>query len=596
MKGKFVVDTSVIVEKIISGLLKQNKIEGSILIPNFVIAELENQANRGQEIGLIGLEEIQEIRKSKKLKIEFVGGRPSEFQIKLAKSGEIDAAIREIAFKEKAVLITADRVQAESAKAFGTNVEFIEPKEPKSKLEFEKYFDEHTMSIHLMEKCFVYGKKGMPGNWKLEKISDKELDREKLRELAKEIVERTKIDPESFVEISRRGSTIVQYKDYRIVIVKPPVSDGWEITIIKPIKKLKIEDYKLSDKIFNRIKDEVRGVIIAGEVGSGKSTFVQALGELYKDNNKIVKTVESPRDLQLSREITQYSKNFTSSAEIHDILFLSRPDYILFDEMRDTPDFELYSDLRLGGSNCLGVLHAASPINAVQRFIGRLDTGMIPSVLDTIIFIEGGKLKKILTLKMLVKVPSGMTEEDLARPVVEIKDFDTGKLEFEIYSYGEETVVIPVEENGKKNKKGIRELAAREIERELMSFTDKVKAEMISDSRAVIYVPEFEIAKIIGSEGKTIEKIEKALGVGIEVKELEEISNKKNLRYEVKEDKRALSFYVEPGNDVDFYVDGKFLFRAISSRKGEINIHKKSKSGRVLLSALDNKRKVELKA
>jgi len=40
---------------------------------------------------------------------------------------------------------------------------------------------------------------------------------------------------------------------------------------------------------------------------------------------------------------------------------------------------------------------------------------------------------------MEVKVPSGMTEADLARPVVTVKDFETNKLEYELYSYGEET-------------------------------------------------------------------------------------------------------------------------------------------------------------
>ena len=106
--------------------------------------------------------------------------------------------------------------------------------------------------------------------------------------------------------------------------------------------------------------------------------------------------------------------------------------------------FNLYTDLRLAGSNLVGVLHAATTIDAVQRFIGRLDVGMIPSVLDTIIFIEKGTIEKLLTLRMIVKVPSGMTEADLARPIVEVSDFMTSKVLYEIYSYGEETVVIPL--------------------------------------------------------------------------------------------------------------------------------------------------------
>ena len=75
--------------------------------------------------------------------------------------------------------------------------------------------------------------------------------------------------------------------------------------------------------------------------------------------------------------------------------------------------------------------------------------GVITQVIDTVIFIKNGFVNKVLELKMTVKVPSGMTEADLARPVVVINDFETGKLEYEIYSYGEQTVVIPVQEREK---------------------------------------------------------------------------------------------------------------------------------------------------
>ena len=196
--------------------------------------------------------------------------------------------------------------------------------------------------------------------------------------------------------------------------------------------------------------------------------------------------------------------------------------------MRSTPDFELYTDLRLGGSNVLGVLHAATPIDAVQRFISRLDVGMIPSVLDTIIFIEKGQVGKILTIQMKVKVPSGMTEADLARPVVEVHDYLTNKLEFEIYSYGEETVVIPVEENGNENTDPSKKLAAKQIEKELRKYVDEVEVKVVSNGRAEIYVPEKDIARIIGKEGKTIMQIEKDIGIKLDVKEL--VGNKKKLK------------------------------------------------------------------
>lgn len=42
------------------------------------------------------------------------------------------------------------------------------------------------------------------------------------------------------------------------------------------------------------------------------------------------------------------------------------------------------------------------------------------SVVDTSIYIEDGDIKEVFETKMTVKVPSGMKEADLARPVIEI--------------------------------------------------------------------------------------------------------------------------------------------------------------------------------
>ena len=606
---RYVTDTSVIIERLISQFVKNKKISGEIIIPKAVMAELENQANTGQEIGFLGLEEIQNLQKlakEGKIQLRFTGERPNLYQIAHAKDGgEIDALIREIAFNEGATLITADKVQSESAKALGMEVLYCHHEEQSGKLEIEKYFDQETMSVHLKEGCKPKGKKGKPGEWRLDILDEKESLQSKIQEIAKEIVEKSRIEPDAFIEISRPGSTIVQYKNYRIVIAKPPVSDGWEITAVRPIKVLKIEDYNLPEKIAVKIKANARGVIIAGTTGSGKSTFAQSLGEYYSLHNFITKTVESPRSLILSKDITQYSKNLATSDEIHDILFLSRPDYIIFDEMRNTPDFELYTDLRLGGSNVLGVLHAAAPIDAVQRFISRMDVGMIPSVLDTLIFIDKGNVSKIMTVSMIVKVPSGMMEADLARPVIEVKDFVTDKLEFEIYSYGEETVVIPVQETP-AYADPMKVLAEKQLERELREYTNLAKVKIIGNNRAEVYLPEEDIARFIGKEGKNINAVEKKLGLSLTVKEMPDVieadedeeSNRTPINYKIEESKKALVFILPPeysGRSAEIHVDGHFLLMTTVSKKSELKINKKSKLASELLKDLDNKRKIEIK-
>jgi len=600
---KYVVDTSVVIEGLVSKYLKEGKIKGKILIPRAVLAELEHQANQGQEIGYLGLEELQKLQKLN-LDLSFVGDRPNLYQREQAKSGgEVDALIRDIAFNEGAILFTADKIQAESAKAVGLEVIFYKQKEIGDKLKLESFFDEITMSVHLKEGCIPKAKKGKPGEWKLIDLGNKVLSQAEVQDIAKEIVERSRIEPGAFIEISRPGSTIVQYKNYRIVIAKTPVSDGWEITAVRPIKILNLEDYKLPEKIESRVKSTARGVIISGTTGSGKSTFAQALAEYYAKNNFVTKTVESPRSLILSPDVTQYSKNLATSEEIHDILFLSRPDYIIFDEMRDTPDFQLYTDLRLGGSNVLGVLHAATPIDAVQRFISRLDVGMIPSVLDTIIFIDKGTVSKIMTVAMIVKVPSGMTEADLARPIVEVRDFNSGKLEFEIYSYGEETVVIPVNEEFMKEDK-TKVLAARQLEKELAHYASKIKIKMLSSDKIELYVPEDEIARIIGKEGKTISQIEDEVGFKIDVKALTDFSKsnqteyRKGIDYKIEESKKAIIFRLPnsyAGAQAEIYVEGHFLLMYTVGKGSEIKINKKSKLGQELMKDLNSHRKIEVR-
>lgn len=593
----YVPDTSIIVRKSVTKLLDEKKIGGKIMISNAVLAEIEHQANQGLEIGFIGLEELQEIRnraEKGEIELEFMGQRPTPEQIKYAKTGgEIDAIIKDLALKQKAVLITGDKVQAESARIFNIEVIFIEQEELKEKIEIEDFFDETTMSIHLKENCHPTAKKGTPGNWKLQRISDKLLAQEQVQEYAKEAVEMARTDSQSFVEISRRGSTIVQYRDIRIIITKPPVSDGWEITAVKPIKKLFLEEYSLDKILLERIKNKARGILIAGEVGSGKSTMAQAIAEEYVNQGKITKTVESPRDLQVSDQITQYSKNFTSSEEIHDILFLSRPDNIIFDEIRDTPDFRLFTDLRLAGSNCLGVLHAAEPIDSIQRFIGRLETGVIPHVIDTVLFMKSGKVEKVLNLKMVVKVPAGMIEADLARPVVVISDFKTGKPEYELYSYGEETVIVPITPQQEATPSKI--LASKYIEKELLKHVSQVNVNIASDHRAEIFVPRDEIAQLIGKQGKNIEQIENNLGIHIDVQEL--IKEKKPVKYSIKETSKFLMFKVHPqysSQEVEIYTDSHFLFATKVGKAGDIKIQKKSKIGKSLVEDLNQARNVEI--
>ncbi|MFO7837208.1 MAG: ATPase, T2SS/T4P/T4SS family [Candidatus Thorarchaeota archaeon] len=327
-----------------------------------------------------------------------------------------------------------------------------------------EFFDDHTMSVHLVENNPPRAKRGEPGNWKLVDLSEKILTYEELDILARGILESARSDRASFIEIEEEGAAVIQLRNYRIAIAMPPFADKMEISAIRPIVKLDIEDYHLSPKLMKRLEARAEGILISGAPGSGKSTFGTALAEFYGRKGNVVKTLEQPRDLQVEDAIVQYTSLDGSMEKAADVLLLVRPDYVIYDELRKDSDFEAYSDLRSAGVGMVGIVHAGSAIDAIQRLIlgGRVELGQLPSTVDTVLHIEAGRVAKVTSLSLKVKLPTGMSssKRDLARPVVEIRDFEQGILEHEVFSFGGEKIVVPVR-GGKRKRTGRRDYRPR---------------------------------------------------------------------------------------------------------------------------------------
>ncbi|MBI2578598.1 MAG: Flp pilus assembly complex ATPase component TadA [Candidatus Aenigmarchaeota archaeon] len=586
-KEKIVPDTSVIISGILTDLIAKGELsDAEIIMPEFVVEELRAQSSKGREIGFKGLEELKKLRElsGEKIKLVKIGRRQTMEEIQLAKYGRIDALIIDIAREYDAVLYTADYVQFLVCDAEGIKTRYFKPYEKKIETKLSSMLTKDTMSLHLKEGTVPMAKRGLPGKFSLVKLREELLTEDELEEIIKEVMDAARYEEDTFIEVGGHVASVVQMGDMRIAIARPPFSDGVEITVVRPIIKLTLEDYKLSEKLKERLAKRADGILIAGPPGSGKSTFAASLAEFYERQGKIVKTMESPRDLQVGPEITQYSKLKGSFENTADMLLLVRPDYTVFDEVRKTEDFLIFSDMRLAGIGMIGVVHATEPVDAVQRFIGRIELGMVPHIIDTIIYIKDGVIKNVYVLSLVVRTPTGMTEADLARPVVEVRDFETGTMEYEIYTYGEENVIIPVKE---KKESALQRLAKKHIFEEIKRFDRDAQVEFMSDEKILVKVDNEIIPRIIGKEGVTIKHLEEKLGLHIDILPKVETFGKET-KFDQEESGAYMQFVFseKQGRIVNFYAGKDYLFSATIGKNGRIKVSKDSDIGKEAMKAL----------
>jgi ATPase len=600
MTQKLIPDTSIIIDGNVPTVIEKGGFtDFEVVIPYAVLDELQAQASKGRETGFAGLGEIKKLKEfceGKGAKLTFLGGRPGLDEIRLARSGRLDALIADVAKTEGGILLTADYVQALVAETSGVQVKYVPGEVRTTDLTFEKLFTPDTSSIHLKEGTKPLAKRGKPGKFELVQIAQTLSTIEEIERIIREITEAARVSHEGFVEINRPGAMVIQLGRFRIAITRPPLSDGLEVTIVRPVVSLTLQDYGLSSKLMERLATRAEGILIAGPPGSGKTTFASSLAEFYMKQNKIVKTLESPRDLQVGPEITQYGPlegDFEKTAEI---LLLVRPDYTVFDEIRKSKDFMIFADMRLAGVGMIGVVHASEAIDAIQRFIGRVELGMIPHIIDTIIFIQYGEVRNLYTLNLTVKVPTGMIEADLARPVVEVRDFEAGGLEYEIYTFGEENVIIPVKD-AKPTVSATQKLAEERILQEIRKFDPEAQVTLVSGNRALVRVDNEIVPIIIGKKGVTVTKLEEKLGVKIDVEPLTPSSSGKEVRYDIQEVGNRIDLVFNEdltGEVANVYVGDQYLFSATIGKKSQIRVSKKSDLGRSLLRGLVSKQRIRV--
>ncbi len=384
----------------------------------------------------------------------------------------------------------------------------------------EDLLEDDVHTLFLKADCPPRTKAGGIGNLRLadvEGADDGQWDTIRLESLQEELlglIDENRDRSDCFLEIDRKGCQVIQLGDLRISCAWPPFADAREITIVRPVAKLSIGDYDIDPQLISRLSDHHRGVFICGRPGSGKTTLAQAIAEyLDEDVGAMVKTMEAPRDLQLANRITQYAPLEGDLEKTAEIIFLVRPDFVIFDEVRRARDFEIFADVRLAGVGLLGVTHANSALEAIQRLIGKVELGLVSQVLDTILHVEAGAIQQVLELRMTVKPPSGMQEE-LARPVIEVVEFPSGRITHEMFAFGSEIAVVPVDPSTSGGGiSPISALARDQLVHKIRQWVGvQCGVKITGSNSAEIYAPRGMVATLIGKGGENIRSLQDELG------------------------------------------------------------------------------------
>lgn len=173
----------------------------------------------------------------------------------------------------------------------------------------------------------------------------------------------------------------------RVQILIPPATNEGIITITirKPSKvHYTIDDYiknsyidkDMADFIATCVKNE-KNIVICGETGSGKTTFMKALIDFIPENQRIL-TIEDVPELKFSKHKNVVRHFYPSEAKGSDFLnatsllksaLREKPDRILLAEVRGAETYDFLNVISSGHKGSMTSCHAGSVNGCIFRLV-----------------------------------------------------------------------------------------------------------------------------------------------------------------------------------------------------------------------------------
>jgi type IV secretion system protein VirB11 len=201
-------------------------------------------------------------------------------------------------------------------------------------------------------------------------------------------------------------------------LLPPVVSSPSFVIRCKPRYVFSLESYLNRNAITNAqhraLSDGLKtkkNIFVAGSTGSGKTTFINALTDTFKDSSERLVICEDTPELCLPNSISQ--KLLTSKEQSFNDLVRAtlrlRPDRIVIGELRGKEAYEFLKAMNTGHQGGLSSIHANSALLALERFnslcreaVNFHCRDLIGETIDVVAFMERSVNGPIL--KELVKV------------------------------------------------------------------------------------------------------------------------------------------------------------------------------------------------